>query len=86
MVAAVNDFPGKGKAAIPKKTIRAHFYIVICFRRIVSCIEKENVTLERLMHQIIPRTIFACVRIQGLDVQRQVSVSAVLYLSVVCWV
>ena len=51
------------------------------------CIEIANVTLDRLiMHHIIPRTIFACVEIQGFDVQCQVRGSVSLYVSVGYWV
>ena len=72
MVAAVNVFAGKGKAAIPAETVRALCKVFISFGRIAPCIEIANVTLDRLMHQIIPRTIFAWVEIQRLDVERQV--------------
>ena len=85
-MAAVNVFAGKGKAAIPTETVRALCKVFISFGRIAPCIEIANVTLDRLMHQIIPRTIFACVGIQGLDVQRQVRGSASLYVSVGYWV
>ena len=70
MVAAVNVFAGK--AAIPTETIGALCKVFSSFARTAPCIEIANVTLDRLMHQIVPRTIFACVGIQGLDVQRQV--------------
>ena len=60
MAAAVNVFAGKGKVAIPTETVRALCKVFISFGRIPPCIEIANVTLDRLMHQIIPRTIFAC--------------------------
>ena len=43
----MNVVAGKGKAAIPTETL------------IAPCIEIANVILDRLMRQIIPRTIFA---------------------------
>ena len=56
------------------------------FGRITLCIEIANVTLDRLMLQIIPRTIFACcVGIQALNVQRQARGSASLYVYVGYW-
>ena len=81
MVAAVNVFAGKGKAAIPTETIGALCKGFSSFAIIAPCIEMANVILDRLIHQITPRTIFACVGIQGLDVQRQVRGSAPLYVS-----
>ena len=86
MVATVNVFAGKGKVAIPTETVRALCEFFISFGRIAPCIEIPNVTLDRLMHQIIPRTILAYVGIQGLDVQRQVRGSASLYMYVGYWV
>ena len=85
IAAAVNV--GKGKVAIPTKTVRPLCKFYISFWRISPCIEIANVTRDRLMHQIIPRTIFACVGIQGLNVQQhQVRWSASLYVSVGYWV
>ena len=50
MVAAVNVFAGKGKAAIPTETIGALCKVFISFARITPCIEIANVTLDRLMN------------------------------------
>ena len=87
MAAAVNVFAGKGKVTIPTETVRALCKVFISFVIYAPCIEIGNVTLNRLtMHQIIPRSIFACVGIQGLDVQRQVRGLASLYVSVGYWV
>ena len=74
-MAAVNVFAGKGKAAIPTETVRAlcNFLLVL---------EDYSVYRDRLMHQIIPRIIFNCMGIQGLDVQHQVRGPASLYVSV----
>ena len=63
----MNVFAGKGNAAILTETVRAPCKVFIRFGRIAPFIEIANVTLDRLMHQIIPRTIFACMGIQGLD-------------------
>ena len=85
MAAAVNLFSGKGKAAIPTETVRALCKVFISFGRIAPCIEIANDILDRLMHQITSRAIFACVGIQGLDMQRQVRGSPSLYVSVGNW-
>ena len=77
MVPAVNVFNGKRKAAILTETVT--------FGRITSSIEIASVTRFRFMYLIIPMTIFACVGIQGLDVQHQVRGSASLYVSVGNW-
>ena len=83
----MNVFASKGRAAIPTETVRALCKVfIISFEGIAPCIEIANVTLDRLMHQIIPRSIFACVGIQGLDVQRLVRGSGSLYVSVSYWV
>ena len=86
MVAVVDVFAGNGKAAIPTETVRALCKVFISFGKIAPCVEIANATLDRLMHQIITRTIFACVGIQGLDVQREVRGSASLYVSFGYWV
>ena len=53
--------------AILTETVKAFCKVLISFGRIAPCIEKANVTVDRLMHQIIPRIIFVCMGIQGLD-------------------
>ena len=53
----------RGNAAILTEMVRALFTILLIFGRIASYIEIAYVALDRLMHQIIPRTIFACMGI-----------------------
>ena len=57
----------RGNAAILTEMVRALCTIFIIFGRIASYIEIAYVALDRLMHQIIPRTMSACMGIQGLD-------------------
>ena len=74
----------RGNTAILTETGRALCKVFISFGRIAPCIEIANVTLDRLMHKIIPRTIFSCMGTQGLDVCATPSVWVGLPLCI-CW-